>query len=290
VPATLRLAEACRRWRTLETLLGTRFFRPVGIVSACPRDDLATMTATAAAAGLPVRVVEPSALPHVRLPAGWTGVLETAAGVLLAERALRAAARWLAGHPEVTLRPSCAVTAVDTDSGRVTLAGGTTLRGDLVLVAAGPWSTELVDVPVVLHRQTMVYLRPPENLSSWWENAPGVGRIGPDGRGWVVPPGDGTVLKISTDAVRREVPAVDFAEAKTWAADVLAAAILSDVDDYTVLAVRDCHYATRADTGGALLTRAGPAVWVRAACGGNGFSSAPLVAGRIVETMMEAAA
>jgi hypothetical protein len=92
--------------------------------------------------------------------------------------------------------------------------------------------------------------------------------------------------------VRREVTTSDDdGESQLpWVEELLAAEILPGVDSYTVVSVKACHYATDADTGGALLARMGPAVWSRTACGGTGFSSAPLVAGEIVNTMMEEAA
>jgi glycine/D-amino acid oxidase-like deaminating enzyme len=289
--ATRRMIAAHRRWLELETLLDTGFYRRVGVVTAWPRERIAEVAALALTAEVSVEIVESEKLPHLGFPADSAGVLEVDAGVLLAERVLRAAVAWLAAHPAVTLRPGCEVTGIDVDAGHLTL-GGEHLGADLVLIAGGPWARALVAHPVVLHRQTMVYLRPPENLTRWWETVPAAGGLGTDGRAWAVPPGEGTLLKISSDAVCREVTTTDCAdESQTpWVELLLAADVLSDMDQYTVVAAKPCHYLTDADTGGALLSRVGPAVWSRAACGGNGFSTAPLVAGRIAEAMMEEAA
>ncbi|MGW6929914.1 NAD(P)/FAD-dependent oxidoreductase [Lentzea sp. NPDC054927] len=284
VDATLGRLAAHRRWLELESLLDTRFYRRVGIVTAWPRAQAAVMAEQAAACGLPVETLEQEKLPHLVFADDSVGVLEADAGVLLAARVLVAAVRWLIEHPLVSLRPNSRVVAVDT--GRVEVEGGGAIRADLVLIAEGPWTAELVDVPVRLHRQTMVYLRPPEPLMQWWENAPGAGRLGDDGRAWLLPPGDGTLLKISSDAVCREVESVGSREPDhDWVDRLLSASIVSDVDRYTVVAVKHCHYATDAVTGGALLTEVAPAVWARAACGGSGFGSAPLVAGRIVDAL-----
>src|SRR5262249_36218416 len=152
-------------------------------------------------------------------------------------------------------------------------------------VAAGPWSRELVDIPVALHRQTMVYLRPPADLAAWWENAPGVGGIGTGGRAWLLPPGAGTLLKISSDSVCRKVESTADDDPGPWAARLLREPILSEMDRYQVVAVRECHYAAAPDTGGALLVHPKPGLWVRPACGGSGFAAAPLVANTIVEAM-----
>lgn len=297
--ATRRMAAARDRWRELEELLATPLCRRVGVVTARPRERLAADTAAAAEAAVPVATLEPGRLAHLEFPAGTAGLLDVEGGVLLARRVLRAVARRLAGQDGVTLRPYCPVAEVDTASGKVVPAAGEPLGADLVLVAAGPWSRDLVPYPVALRRQTMVYLRPPRDTAPWWAGAPAAGGLGADGRGWVVPPGEGTLLKISSDAVCREVASAEGADGESqlpWARQLARQAPLSGIGRYTVAAVRACHYADGAgpadgaDPPGAVLARVGPAVWSRAACGGSGFSQAPLVAGQIVDALREGAA
>src|SRR5207248_9037603 len=140
------------------------------------------------------------------------------------------------------------------------LAGGTTESGDVVLLATGPWSAALVRLPVTLHRQTMVYLRPPDELAHAWAVTPPAGGIGADGRGWLLPSVAGTLLKISTDASRREVESVSAPDPEDtdWTDRVLATRIVSDVDRYPVAGVKHCHYATAAG-GAAGFVRVGAA-------------------------------
>lgn len=278
--ATRRMIEARCRWAALETLLPDGFFRRVGVVTAWPADRIGAITGDAAAAGAPVTTLDPEKLPHLGFPAGSVGVLETGAGVVLAERVLRAAAGWLAAHPAAELRPGSAAVSVDVRSGRIGLADGGALGADLVLIAAGPWTPRLTGLPAVLHRQTMVYLRPPAHLARWWENAPAAGRLAADGRAWLLPPGEGTLLKISSDAVCREVATTDCAgeDPGPFAERLLAASIVSNVDEYSVVAVKQCHYLSGIDADGGLLARLGPAVWSRTPCNGTGFTTAPLAA------------
>lgn len=191
VIATRRMVAAHRRWLALETLLRTRFYRRVGVVTVWPREQLASVVATAIAAGVTVRTVAPEKLPHLGVPAGTTGVLEVDAGVLLAGRVARAAMAWLAGHPLVTLRPA-------------EPAPGEPPR-----------------------RQTVVYLRPPSTLVPWWARAPAALGLGTDGRGWVVPSGDGTLVKIGSDGATG-----------TGTHRLLCARILADLDHYTVVGTR----------------------------------------------------
>ncbi|MFI9812678.1 FAD-dependent oxidoreductase [Saccharothrix variisporea] len=288
VPATLRMARARRRWLALEGVLRTRVFRPVGVVTACAPDELDAALGTARDTGVPAVVVRQAAVPPVLLPAGTRGVLDRHAGVLLAERFLRAATAWLAERPGVALWPGR--TVVDVAEQQVTLADGTKVGADVVVVAAGPWTADLLGTPVRLHRQTTAYLRPPPRLADWWGSAPGVGRIGADGRAWLLPPGDGALLKISSDAVCREVGSTDEADDGPWTRRLLAEPVLADLADYRVVAVRDCHYAADPDTGGPVLTRVRPSVWSRPACGGSGFGTAPLVADEIAAAVMEVSA
>ncbi|TMR06521.1 FAD-dependent oxidoreductase [Actinomadura soli] len=303
--ATRRAADAHRRWVELESLLcgprpGAGFYRRIGVVTAWPEAEIPSVAAAARDAGLRVRLVGPREMWPIGFPAGTSGVLELDAGVLLADRVLAAAARWLDRHPAAELRPGQDVVAVDAGTARVELADGTVEHGDLVLVAAGPWSLRLVDVPVVVHRQTMVYLSPPAGLAGRWERMPSAGRVGADGRGWLMPPGDGALLKISTDAACREVTSPDQdgdgggvmgdADDRAWAEKILAAGILADADGYTVAAVKRCHYAVDAGTGTGRLARVGTSVWARAASGGDGFRTAPLVADQIAGALVGAAA
>ncbi|WFE29628.1 FAD-dependent oxidoreductase [Solwaraspora sp. WMMD791] len=293
LPGTRRAALAHQRWLELETLLcgsrpGVGFYRRVGVLTGWPGGQVEQVAQVAADAGLSVKLVEPDEVGQIRFPAGARAVLELDAGVLLADRVLWAAARWLARHPAARLRAWSPVVSVDTDRAQVVLADGGCEQGDLVLVAGGPWTRSLVDVPTVLYRQTMVYLRPPADLARWWDTAPSAGRVGADGRAWLLPSGAGALLKVSTDAACRVVADPDDdepADERHWADRIMAAGILTGMDRYTVAAVKRCHYAVDAATGGAHLVRLGPAVFARAASGGDGFRTAPLVADRIVAAL-----
>lgn len=275
--------RARRRWRELERLLGARLYRRVGVVTSWPEDRVVAVLDTAHRANVAVRFHDPNSVPHIVVPDGHVVMREPEAGVLLADRVLRAATEWLRAHPAVTLRSGREVVGVDIDRARLTLAGGEILGGDLVLIATGAWSSTLVDRPIALHRQTMMYLRPPADTRSWWERAPSAGRIGAGGQAWLLPPGAGTLLKISSDTVCREVREVDISDDSWWAARLLAEPILTDQHRYTIAAVKHCHYTVDARTGGGALDRIGPAVWARAATGGDGFRTAPLIADRIAE-------
>ncbi|MCK8675994.1 NAD(P)/FAD-dependent oxidoreductase [Streptomyces lichenis] len=286
--ASRRIAVAHRRWMGLEALTGSKFYRRVGMITAWAADEVDTVLKAADAVDLPVSLVEPDDLPHVRFPEGTVGLLEKHGGILLADHALQVLVRWLTDQPNVSLRPWQEVKAVDPDTGRVYLPDAEYLDSDLTLVATGPWSKDLVDLPMVLHRQTLVYLKPPEQLAPAWERTPGIGRIGTRGHAWMLPPGDGTLLKVSSASVCREADVVttgSAVEERRWAEQVLNEQILTEPDRYTVMAVKRCHYLVDAETGAAHLVRIGPSTWARTASGGDGFRTAPLVAEKILQAL-----
>ncbi|MFB7945838.1 NAD(P)/FAD-dependent oxidoreductase [Kitasatospora phosalacinea] len=287
---TARRLDAHRHWQDLEALFGTPLYRRVGTLTAHPADRLADLLAEADLAGVPVDLPAERELPPLGLPPGTVGVRERTGGVLLADRVLHAAARWLATRPGVVLRPHSTVRSVFTGSGRIVLDTGEVLRGDLALLAGGPWTRRLADSPVTLHRQTMLYLGRPAG-DDRWDGAPAAGGLGRAGRGWVLPPGVGTLLKLSSDTVCRPVADTDSSgeDQQPYLERLAAEGILPDLDRYPVAGVRVCHYTADAATGGPLLTRVSPGLWTRAACGGGGFSTAPLVAERIAKAVKEAA-
>jgi glycine/D-amino acid oxidase-like deaminating enzyme len=290
---TSRSARLHRRWRELDSLLsdqlsGAPLYRRVGVLSAMPSGAVAGAVAAAESIGLPIRVADPAGYPHLGFPAGAAAVLEPHAGVLLADRILHAAARWLRRHPAADLRPGREVVDVRPDSGRVRLADGTAETGDVVLVAAGPWSAALTGLPVTLHAQTMVYLRPPAELVHAWASTPIAGGLGADGRAWALPSVAGTLVKISTDAVRHPVTELaDPADPHRWTTGVLSSGAIPETDRYTVVRVRHCHYATAAD-GDTGFVRVGSALWARPASGGDGFRTAPHAVDTIVGDLMTA--
>ena len=288
--ASRRLAGAHWRWLELEELLSSTIYRRVGTLTAWPGDQIDHVVEVAAAANLPISLVTPEAYPHIRFPADSVGVLEHDAGVLMADHVLWAIAQWLIRQEGVILRSWAEVVEVQGDEAKVVLADGEVLGGELVLIATGPWSQGLVDLPMVMHRQTMVYLKPPADLSKWWADAPSAGQMGVEGQSWLLPPVGGALLKVSTATVCREVADLtdhgDEDEAP-FADRIMAESVVTDPDRYQVMAVKRCHYLVDAGTRQAHLVRIGPNVWARTASGGDGFRTAPLVADRIAEAAAE---
>lgn len=146
--ATGAALRAHHRWAALEELLLTRFYEQVGALTVLPPAAAADGAALVEYAGGTARELTAAGLshryPHLHLAGDLGAVLEEEAGVLLAERVLAACAGWLKWQRGTELVERRAVTAVDCESGTVRLVDGQVLRGDAVLVAAGPRSRNLL--------------------------------------------------------------------------------------------------------------------------------------------------
>ncbi|MDC0773770.1 NAD(P)/FAD-dependent oxidoreductase [Streptomyces sp. HD] len=290
-PGATRAAVAAHLlWRELESLLEARLLHSTGVLTVLPTADSAHAAAELTRAGARARTLDPAQLAgqyrHLAFPPGLGAVLEDDMGVLLADRVLTAAVRWLDRRPRARLRPYTTVTRVDPAARSVTLEGGRVLRGDRVLLAAGAWSAGLLPPALagrlVVHRQTMVYCALPPQQREQWRTTPAVPALGTAWGAWLVPPVDDTPLKLSADAFCRVVDEPGGPEPDPADAEALALRftdLIPGLRPDWVVGARECHYTTDGPSGGALLADLGEgAVLAHCACGGGAFKFAPLIA------------
>lgn len=296
-------ARAHEGWLEVQRLLGARFYHQTGVLTVMEAGDVpvnldllavagagnlangAANLANGAGAGSTAAQVVPARelaarFPQLRLPGGLAAIFEPYAGAVLAGQALAAMARWLGGQPGVTLRPGRRVTAVDTD-GTVRLEGHGGLGGDRVVVAAGPWSRELLPATVAadvkLYRQTMLSYAPP----SWWAATPAVLGLGPGHDAWMMPPVAGTPARLSAASACRVVATMSGRETPgSWRQHLTGrfAGLLAGFDPAAVTGAADGYYLAAADGGPLLAALPDGVVWMYGACGGMSFKFAPLVA------------
>ncbi len=118
-------------------------------------------------------------------------------GVLLSQKIAAGLRNWLIGNG-ATVMENAKVTAVNTVAGTVTLADGSSLAGDHVVVTAGAWTLGLfpkLGQSLTTYRTAVVYLTPPEDLRAAWERSPVILDVGGPVDGYVLPPVAGTGLK-----------------------------------------------------------------------------------------------
>jgi sarcosine oxidase len=132
--------EALAGWRELEQETGRELLGLYGLIEVCASVEV-TSRDVLEARGIEHRLLDgEEARAHgVVLPAGWTALWQTDAGVVNSDAALAA---FRGGLPIVTRR----VESLDD------------VDADVVVVTAGPWVTKLVpDVPVRVTRETIAY-------------------------------------------------------------------------------------------------------------------------------------
>lgn len=202
-------------------------------------------------------------------------------GLLYAERIVAALAKRLAGRG-VEIRTNISVVEIDPDRGFVTLADGTVVGADALVVAAGPWAPRLVPSlrrRVKPSRQVLAYMVPPDDLKPLWQASPMLLDIDPDVGFYAVPPRDGTGLKVGDhrfslagdpDGDR------DGTEAEIAVALAGCARRLKRFDEYRIDRLKACFYTVEPDEK-FIIEPAGLSTYVMSACSGHGFKFGPLL-------------
>lgn len=290
---TLAAARGRRQWADTERMLGASFYRRTGVLTVMPAAEVAGCLAMLGAAGETARAVSADELsaryPQLRPGDGRAAVFEPEAGAVLAGEALLAMAAWLREQPSVTMRPAWPAASVS-ESGTVRLADGSVLAADGIVVAAGPWSRELLPAAtagdLVLHRQTMLAYAPEPG----WPDMPAVLGLGAGHDAWLMPPVAGWPARLSAASACRTVPAMTGRAAPERWRDHLTrrfSALLACFDPRLVTGAADGYYLSDPAGLGPRLTAIGDApVWAYAACGGLSFKIAPLVAGALADRLL----
>jgi glycine/D-amino acid oxidase-like deaminating enzyme len=278
---TRMVAEAYGAWETLWEDLGETFYRPTGtlVLATTTGDSWADVSAGVL-----------SRLGH-RLQ--WLSIDEidtrfpvlTAAGVrrafylksggaLLASRIIAA----LAGHLErrgVRIVTHAPVVEVDPRTARIRLAGGASEDADVLVVAAGAWVRRLLPAlvsRVTPSRQVVVYLAPPPDLAPHWAGAPMVLDIDPEAGFYLVPPVEGTDLKIGDHRFSLAGDPDGPREAEPREIETALAACrrrLRAFDRYRVAQVGVCFYIVESRE--RLILEPLERAWLVSACSGHGF-------------------
>jgi glycine/D-amino acid oxidase-like deaminating enzyme len=210
-------------------------------------------------------------------------------GALFADRIVAALARWLAakGTPVLEL---ARVTDIDPARARVTLDGGSGREADLLIVAAGPWATRLVPAigaRVTPSRQVVAYVAPPADLAAAWARHPMILDLDPTTGFYLVPPRDGTGLKIGShgftlvgDPDRDRVAGDDEARAVMD----LCAHRLRDFGRYRLAEAKTCFYDVEPKER-FIVERLGAAAWIMSGFSGHGFKFGPVLGLELAKTI-----
>lgn len=264
-------------WKELEGDSGEELFIECGVAWFARRPDgwEADAERTLAAQGIPVERVDAVALyPSLCADDLAFALLEPEAGVLRAQRAVRALASQAAAHGARVLRARARP-----DGAAVLLDDGTRLEGDAVVWACGPWLGELFGGLVSLRvtRQEVLFF---DGGPDWRKGQPAW--VDYDGAMYGTADLDGHGFKASLDAEGPLVePTAELAEAATTEPGVRA--YLDErfpaLADAPLAGARSCRYELTPDT--RFIAAPHPEhdrVWLMGGGSGHGFKHGPAMA------------
>lgn len=288
------ISEAFEAWEALWRDLGTSHFAPTGIlaVSLEPGDGTDIFRDGLDRTGFAYEQLAPreaaDRYPFLDVAPMRYAFFSAEGGVLFSQRIARDLRDWLSGHG-VDLREQTKVVAIHTDAGRVETASGEVVEADRIVVTAGAWTLGFFpDLAASLRpfRTAVAYLEPPADLRAAWEKAPAILDVGGKVDGYVLPPVDGTGLKVGAGIVKRPSPPdIDRESAPSEGEKIrdLFAPSFSRIGEYRVARVATCAYTFTADERFFATTR-GKALVV-SACSGHGYKFGAAVGQRIAEAV-----
>lgn len=274
MPPTFALYE--QLWRDL----GRSHYLPTGVVYVARHDrDIYGPTAQELdVLGIAHRSVDKTELaerlPFVNMDGVRSAFVAEGAGMLFAQRIVTDLAKWL-GESGVEMRPHSRVAAVDPAQGTVTV-DGVVFGADMVVIAAGAWIGDLLPDfarRTVPSRQVVLYLAPPARYVAAWATAPVLVDDGEDHGAYILPPRQGTRLKIGDHVFTRRGHGRDDRIADEVDVQPVLAALrraVRDAGEYEILERKVCYYTVTGDER-FVVEPIGPAGWVVSACSGHGF-------------------
>jgi sarcosine oxidase len=177
------------------------------------------------------------------------GVFMERGGVLFAERIVRALATMLGNR----VRAYTTVAEIDPTRNAAILNNGSSVSGDALVVATGPWIGRLVPglaSRAISYRQVAAYLEAPDKYRAAWNDAPAIVDFGGAGDIYAFPSADLTRIKVASGDYKRPAePDQERAVAPAEPATILERyrGRLLDLDEYRVIGARSCCYTMTGD-------------------------------------------
>lgn len=292
---TRMINRAYEAWDKMWAELGSRHYAETGTLvlesghGTWTKDTIASLEAER----VPFRKLEPRDLarefPLLQADKMHYALHLNTGGVLFAERVVSSLARHLAARG-AKLDASTPVRDVDPARGRVVTDDGTVIDADLVIVAAGAWLPLLLPdfgKRITPSRQVVVYLLPPPDIARAWQHHPLLLDIDPKAGFYMVPPREGTGLKVGDHGFtlrgdpNRDREAI-AAEAEATVG--LCRQRLSRFDEYRVGTAKTCFYDVEPREQ-FIIEKIGDKGWVMSGFSGHGFKFAAVLALQLEKTI-----
>jgi len=284
------ITEAFEAWDELWVDLGKRHYAPCGVlgISQTEGDEGEEYRVGLDRTGSPYELYDAAEArrryPFVDPATIRYAYLSPEGGALFPARIAAGMVR-LQRERGVTLREGATVTSVDPDTGRIGLASGEAENFDRIVVSSGAWVLkllpELADI-LTTYRTAVAYLDPPQDLKAAWQAAPVIVDVGGSVDGYVLPPVDGTGLKVGAGIHKRPRQPGEEREPRPGEGEQLRdyfSPPFARIAEYRVDRVVTCAYTFTADR--KFFTRQIGRVTAVSACSGHGYKFGAAVGRRV---------
>ena len=228
-------------------------------------------------------------LPQFQFPDRATGIFTDRGGALFPDRIATDLAVALR-QSGVALVPREKVVSIDAGTGRVATETGAVFLGDRVVYSGGAWAAQLFPdfaASLTTYRQAILYVAPPAKWAAAWADTPVIVDIGGESGCYILPPVDGSDMKIvSPDHRRRGDPERDAAldENEHLAIRAYFRYALPDVADYRTLYMKTCFYTIAPDDRFQLQRR--ERLILFSGCSGHGYKFAALNGEKLAQVVL----
>ena len=294
--AYARLVDhAFAAWDRLWERLGHKHLAETGVlgVSIDPDDWTDRGRAGLDRLGIPYRVMEVAELrnrlPQFQFPDRAVGIFTDRGGALFPDRIATDLAEALR-QSGVTLVPRERVSVVDPSSGRLQTESGAVFLADRIVYSGGAWAPDLfpdLSANVTTYRQAILYVAAPAKWAAAWADTPVIVDLGGESGCYVLPPVDGSDLKICAPDHRRKGEPERHAELDENEDQAVRAFFrysLPDLADYRTLYMKTCFY-TIAPDDRFQLTRRDRLIFF-SGCSGHGYKFAALNGEKLAQVVL----
>lgn len=289
------ITEAYEAWDEMWADLGENHLDPRGFmcVSREAGDEAEQYRLGLEIGGYPLEVLDPAAAvarwPFLEAGSFRYAFFSPEGGALHCRKIAVGLANWLRRHG-ANVYESSTVTAIDVDTGHITLATGQTMQADRVVVTAGAWVLNLFPEfgdELKTFRTALAYVEPPADLKAAWEAAPVVLDVGGATDGYMIPPSGGAGMKFGSGLHKVATSDADWnrepVEGEGEAIRDLFSPPIARIAEYRVTEVVTCAYTFTADE--RFFAEDRGKCLIVSACSGHGYKFGAAVGRRVAATI-----
>lgn len=289
------ITQAYQAWDEMWADLGRSHLDPRGFlcVSREPGDDAQKFREGLETGGYPFDVYDPQTAverwPFLEPGSFRYAFFSSEGGALHCRKIAADLAEWLRSNGADVYENS-KVTAIDVGEGRLTLAQGSAILADRVVVSAGAWVLKLfpeLDGTLKTYRTALAYAEPPADLREAWERAPVILDVGGRVDGYMIPPSGGAGMKFGSGLHKVPTSDADWnrlpVEGEGEAIRNLFQPPIARVREYRVTEVVTCAYTFTEDE--RFLGEEKGKCLIISACSGHGYKFGAAVGRRAAEAI-----